>query len=225
MAGRNLSDKEQRAWARVVKSVKPMGDRAITFDLPQDVESEGGRDVADTGRDLGEVPHPNRPRKAKAHASVTARRETSAPADRGREKKVRRGSNQHSLPHWTCMAIRRLRQQPRSRAFSPASGVRVRAASLSLRARASSGKAFSVAASWTGLPQLMPARSSPATRKLTNATAAAVRFMCSCGEKTSSAPPFLPVRSCPGVRTVPRRPRPAICRAHAGQRTSDRGDR
>ena len=89
MAGRNLSYKEQRAWARVVKSVKPMGDRAITFDLPQDVESEGGRDVADTGRDLSEVPHPNRPRKAKAHASATARR--SAPADRGREKKVRRG--------------------------------------------------------------------------------------------------------------------------------------
>ena len=89
MSGRKLTDKEQRAWARVVKSVKPMGDRAITFELPQDVESEAKRDVADMGRDLSEVPHPNRPRKAKVPKQNSPRRGT--PADRGKEKKIRRG--------------------------------------------------------------------------------------------------------------------------------------
>ena len=89
MAGRKLTEKEQRAWARVVKSVKPMGDRAITFELPQDVDSEAQRDVPDTGRDLGEVPHPSRPRSYKVPKQNPAKR--GAPADRGREKKIRRG--------------------------------------------------------------------------------------------------------------------------------------
>lgn len=89
MAGRKLSDKEQRAWARVVKSVKPMGDRAITFELPQDVDSKPQREVADTGRGPSEVPHPNRPRKGKAQRLVEPRK--GAPADRGKEKRIRRG--------------------------------------------------------------------------------------------------------------------------------------
>ena len=89
MAGRKLTEKEQRAWARVVKSVKPMGDRAITFELPEEAEPKPERDVADSGRDLGEVPHPNRPRKTRMKAPEPVRR--PAPADRGREKKVRRG--------------------------------------------------------------------------------------------------------------------------------------
>ena len=85
MTGRKLSDQEQRAWARVVKSVMPMGDRAITFELPEEA-GEVQSDVADTERD---VPDPNRPRPAKAKRPVQPRR--SVPANRGREKKVRRG--------------------------------------------------------------------------------------------------------------------------------------
>ena len=87
MAGRKLTDQEQRAWARVVKSVKPMGDRAITFELTEDEEAKS--DVALTKGDLGEVPHPSRPRKSKAPRP--AERLRGAPADRGKEKKVRRG--------------------------------------------------------------------------------------------------------------------------------------
>lgn len=85
MAGRKLSDKEQRAWARVVKSVKPMGDRAITFELP-DESAEVPNEVPDT---LSDVPHPNRSRKTAARQPFQPRR--GAPADRGREKKIRRG--------------------------------------------------------------------------------------------------------------------------------------
>lgn len=89
MTGRKLTDKEQRAWARVVKSVKPMGDRAITFELPQDIDSERQWELSDSNRDLPPIPDPNRPRKAKAARPAPTRR--GVPANRGKEKKVRRG--------------------------------------------------------------------------------------------------------------------------------------
>ena len=89
MSGRKLTDQEQRAWARVVKSVKPMGDRAITFELPQDVDSKAQRDVADKASGSSEVPHPNRPRRTKVPKQNAPRR--GAPANRGKEKKIRRG--------------------------------------------------------------------------------------------------------------------------------------
>jgi len=89
MAGRKLTDKEQQAWARVVKSVKPMGDRAITFELQQDIESEVSKQALDSQRDLTEVPNPNRPRNTKVPKQNPSHR--GAPADRGKEKRVRRG--------------------------------------------------------------------------------------------------------------------------------------
>lgn len=85
MADRNLTDQEKRAWARVVKSVKPIGDTAITFDLPDEEIAAPKEDR----RAEGDVPHPNRPRPYKVQKKNSQRRGT--PADRGKEKKVRRG--------------------------------------------------------------------------------------------------------------------------------------
>lgn len=89
MTGRKLTDKEQRAWARVVKSVKPMGDRAITFDLPQDIDSSPQSEAPDKARGLTQVPDPNRPRTTKVPKQNLGRK--GVPADRGKEKKIRRG--------------------------------------------------------------------------------------------------------------------------------------
>lgn len=85
MSRRKLSDQEQRAWARVVKSVKPIGDRAITFELP-DEASEASSKASVSAHD---APDPNRPRNVKAKPPVKP--QGGIPANRGREKKIRRG--------------------------------------------------------------------------------------------------------------------------------------
>ncbi|MFN3314605.1 MAG: Smr/MutS family protein [Hyphomonas sp.] len=83
MAGRKLSEDEARAWAKVAATVKPIGPKEASLPDFQAALEEG----------IAERPAPQPEKKAAAPpAPKPAAPAMPAPlADRGREKKVRRG--------------------------------------------------------------------------------------------------------------------------------------
>jgi len=85
MTKRRLSPDEHRAWTKVVKSVKPLSEREITFEMPEDMA---------VSRQLTAAAEPSRPRPkmpAKLRPADAVKPKRAPPANRSREKKVRRG--------------------------------------------------------------------------------------------------------------------------------------
>lgn len=80
MTRRNLSPEEARAWARVAATVKPIGPRADDLEELSAALGSGGRDL--DAAPAAATASPRKPAAPKAPAP---------PAERGGEKKVRRG--------------------------------------------------------------------------------------------------------------------------------------
>jgi DNA-nicking Smr family endonuclease len=82
MTRRNLSPEEARAWARVAATVKPIGKRAAGVLRDQQAALESGR------TELDAPPPKAAPKSQKPETPKTP----APPAERGGEKKVRRGN-------------------------------------------------------------------------------------------------------------------------------------
>lgn len=83
MSKRRLKPEEQRAWARVARSVKALPERPLPALFEGQERFEEMLDAPASAVD------PNRPRAAKPSAPYPPR--LAPPADRGKEKRIRRG--------------------------------------------------------------------------------------------------------------------------------------
>lgn len=84
MKGRRLSDEETRAWARVAATVKRIG--------PQEASLPDFQAALEAGEaELRETKPSRKPAPAQGASDPPAPKRPVPPADRGREKRVRRG--------------------------------------------------------------------------------------------------------------------------------------